>query len=371
VWVGLLRLFPRYDRDDVMVRLFHKAVAHQWSAEDVDWTLPVGLTPRQAVALTNIITPVYLGEQAAMNGAALVLPQLISHGETAAQLYLSTFLLDEARHFDALTRLYEHLGNRPAALRRIPEMLQYHVRLSRGDRIDWLWGILISDLFARQFYLTFAKVQPGALFGQMSVRILQDESRHQAFAHTYLKNAVPQLTPARRQALVDMKDELLETMEAMNRRLAEDAAILDIDGEAFLTSLRASIQAHAVAIGLERGPSGGSGSGGSDQGTLWLERVAALRERAMRTSGGVAWPEPEAQAETSWRAEAAPGTVFVARDLPALTARDLAWLVGRPPRTRRVFPAAHPQGGWAECAVCALARLCRRLVPGRPRAAEA
>jgi hypothetical protein len=402
--VCVLRLFPKIDRDDLIVRLFYKAVANQWSAEDLDWDAPIGLTPRQAQALTNIITPVYLGEQSAMNGAATVLPSVISAGETAAQLYLSTFLLDEGRHFDALTRLYEHLGNEPVPVRKMPEMLRYHHRLSQGDRIDWLWGILISDLFAREFYLTFSKVQPRALFGQLSTQILRDESRHQAFAHTYLKNAIPQLPDARRLALVDMKDELLEIMEAMNRRLRPDSEALGIDGDAFMKDLIANIEAHAAAIGL--GGSGSRGGGGpADRyrdAPDWWRLLEDLRARARASSGGVQWPEPaepveadHALAAEAGRPEPVGGVALLWREVlelakrglvptlgtrlgrggvPELTAADLRLLVGplpgrglddpaRPRPARRIFPAAHPVAqALARCASCALALLCRTAV---------
>ncbi len=388
----MLRLFPKYERDDLIIRLFYKAVANQWSADDVDWEAPVGLTERQALALTNIITPVYLGEQAAMNGAATVLPSVIAAGETSAQLYLSTFLLDEGRHFDALTRLYGHLGNEPVGLRRMPEMLRYHHRLSQGDRIDWLWGILISDLFAREFYLTFSTVQPGALFGALSKRILQDESRHQAFAHTYLKHAIPGLSDARRHVLVDMKDELLDTMTKMNARLQADADALGIDGEAFIRDLAGNIEAHAAAIGLGGGrPRGGDGGdGGAPGGPDWPAMLQRMRQEAMQDSGGVRWPgSAEAVAHASPldpAAEPPMGRSFVADDTPALTAADLRLLVGPrthgaraagaraaegPVRERRVFALPAPWKALATCAACALVDLCRRAVLGSAAAARA
>ncbi len=392
----MLRLFPKIDRDDLIVRLFYKAVANQWSADDLEWDTPVGLTPRQATALTNIITPVYLGEQSAMNGAAMVLPEVISAGETSAQLYLSTFLLDEGRHFDALTRLYEHLGHAPLPLRKMPDMLKYHHRLSQGDRIDWLWGILISDLFAREFYLLFGKVQPKALFGRMSLQILRDESRHQAFAHAYLKNAIPHLSDTRRLALIDMKDELLEIMDAMNRRLRADTDALGIDGDAFMKDLILNIEAHAAAIGLGgTGSRGGSGpSGRVKDAPSWIPMLSAMREQAERESGGTQWPSPpgsDGPAESKLASEARAlqerglvaslGSRLVAHDRPALNAADLRLLVGplghrgetvlRAPRERRIFPAAHAFDAFAKCAACALALLCRTAVLRSTAAARA
>lgn len=350
----MIRLFPKIDEGDLILKLFHKAVANQWSSDALDWDAPLGLTERQTLALTNIITPVYLGEQSAMNGAANVLPSLIAQGETAAQLYLSTFLLDEARHFEALTRLFHHVGQAPLALRKMPEMLRYHHRLSQGDRVDWLWGILISDLFAREFYLMFSKVQPNALFGRMSIQILRDESRHQAFAHAYLKAAIPALSDARRATLVDMKDELMDIMYRMNNRLQEDSEVLGIDGEAFMRDLVRNIEAHGNAIGLggasHRGGDGGGGSGHGDR--EWMDKLARLRETSLK-GGGVHWPQQPAKPSSPV--------------LPAIGEEHVDFLLDtradrRAPRRRRIFPAAHPFSFLSGCATCAVALLCRTRV---------
>ncbi len=377
----MIRLFPKIPQDDLIVRLFHRAVEAQWSSDELDWEAPLGMSERQAVALTRIITPVYLGEQAAMNGASRVLPELIGAGETAAQLYLSTFLLDEARHFEALTRLYNHVGSHPMHLREMPAMFKYHHRLQQGDRVDWLWGILMSDIFAREFYLSFAKVQPAALFGQMSTRILRDESRHQAFAHTYLKAVIPALPAARRIALIDMKDELLEIMEEMHRVLRPDTDALDFDGDAFFKDLVRNIEAHASGIGL--GGPGKSGTGGPGtryrEAADWGRILADKRQKALASSGGVYWPALAA-VRLPEDGAASPAVVGAGRhhlvtpepmgegdrggaDEPwALSEADLRFLAGPWPLRRgrrRLFPAAHPLRHLAECAGCAVAVLCR------------
>lgn len=293
----MIQIMPTVDRDDLFVRLFHKAIASQWSSDDVDWEAPLGLEPRQAVALTRVLTPVYLGEQTAMLGASAALPQLAAAGETAAQLYLSTFLLDEARHFEALTMLYQRLHHNPVSLREVPEMLRYHHRLRQGDRIDWLWGILISDLFARQFYYSFAKVQPGALFGRMSARILVDESRHQAFAHTYLKNVLPGQPPERRRNLRAMQSDLLRTMEDINDRLRDDTEALGLDGRAFIGELIAQIEAHSRSIGLLDDDDAGGGPGNH---AAWTRMIKRKREIS-QAHGGLIWPVANAAAEPARR----------------------------------------------------------------------
>jgi hypothetical protein len=255
----MIKLFPDLDEDDLLVRLFHKGVKAQWTVEDVDWQAPLQFTERQSQGLARLLTPVYLGEQSAMIGASVALPQIAMAGETNAQLYLASFLMDEARHFEALTSLYRRLQYHPVTVREMPEMLRYHNRLRRGDRVDWVWGILISDIFAKNFYQMFAKNQPDALFGQLSSRILIDESRHQAFAQYYLKRAIPQLPPERVQVLRSMRDELLQIMDSMYARLKDDADAIGLDGREFLDHLRYEIGQKAQVIGLDD-PDDGSGN---------------------------------------------------------------------------------------------------------------
>ncbi|NMP23382.1 hypothetical protein [Sulfobacillus harzensis] len=247
----MIKIFPQFE-EDLLIRLFHKGVKAQWTVADVEWEQPLMMQDDEARALAHMLTPVYLGEQSAMIGASVVLPQMAMAGETTSQIYLSSFLMDEARHFEVLTRLYKRLEEDPLNVRQMPAMLRYHNRLRKGDRIDWVWGILISDVFAKNFYQIFSRSQPEALFGSLSGRILQDESRHQAFAEHYLKRAVPTLEPERLGALVKMKDDLLDTMDNMYDHLLDDAKRLNIDGRKFLDDLRAEIEHKAHRIGLDQ-----------------------------------------------------------------------------------------------------------------------
>jgi hypothetical protein len=251
----MFRLFPDLS-EDLLLNLFHKGIHAQWSSRDLDWESPLVFTEAQCRSLGRILTPVYLGEQSAMLGAAAILPQMAEAGESTAQVYLCSFMMDEGRHFEALTRLYHHMKQEPIPIRQMPSMLRYHHRLRQGDRVDWVWGILISDLFAKNFYQMFAKSQPQALFGDMSRRVLQDESRHQAFADHYLKAAIRQLPEERLIALRIMRDDLLRIMETMHVQLREDADCIDLDGASFLEHLVTDISQHAVRIGLDQPPDG-------------------------------------------------------------------------------------------------------------------
>jgi hypothetical protein len=245
------RILPDLD-DNLLVELFHKGARASWTSRDLDFVTPLRLTERQRQALARLLTPIYFGEQTAMAGASAVLPQLMQARESSAQLYLASFIMDEARHFEALTRLYQVLRFDPLGLRDLPELLVYHHRLRQGDRVDWVWGILFSDLIAKHFYRAFGDAWGDPLLARLATRILQDESRHLAFAEHYLKRNVPTLPEARRAALRAMRDDLFALLETMTTRVRGDAADLDIDADAYLQAVHADVAAFARRVGIDR-----------------------------------------------------------------------------------------------------------------------
>jgi hypothetical protein len=250
---GVARVFPDLS-DDLLLNLFHKGAKAQWTSRDLDWTAGSSMSERQKLALARLLTPVYFGEQSAMAGASAILPKLMAAGEATAQLYLASFIMDEARHFETLTRLYRTLGHDPMALREIPELLRYHHRLRHGDRADWVWGILFSDVIAKHFYRAFGQAQADPLFGTLSARILQDESRHLAFAEHYLRRNVAGMDAQRRRGLVQMRDDLFRLLTVMTERVRADAGIFDIEAETYLGWVWNDVEAFGQRIGLFDGP---------------------------------------------------------------------------------------------------------------------
>jgi len=246
---GVSRVFPDLD-EDLLLNLFHKGAKAQWTSRDLDFRPPLRLDGRQRAALARLLTPVYFGEQTAMAGASGILPQLMRARETTAQIYLASFIMDEARHFEALTRLYHALGHDPLGLRDIPELLLYHHRLRQGDRADWVWGILISDVIAKHFYRSFGLAQADPLWSGLSKRILRDESRHLAFAEHYLRRNVARMEPARRQALLGMRDDLFRLLQTMTERVRADAAALEVDADDYLDRVWTDVETFAIRTGL-------------------------------------------------------------------------------------------------------------------------
>lgn len=237
----MIRVFPRIDDSKVM-ELFRKGVEGQWPAALIDWEHPIRLDHHERRAFARVLTPVYLGEQTAMVGASSVIPQFFAARHTEAQLYLATFLLDEARHFETLTRFYQKIGMRPLEVRDLKEIFRYQARLFKSrDKIEWLWGILISDILARHFYGTLVKAHPDSLFAQIGSRILLDEARHLAFAELYLRDALtrqPELAPK----FLTMRDDLLWLMRAIYTALKDDANMVGIDGNRLFAAVGDDIE---------------------------------------------------------------------------------------------------------------------------------
>ena len=180
-------------------------------------------------------------------------------GEAAAQLYIASFIMDEARHFETLTRLYRTLGEGPLSIREMPELLRYYQRLRQGDRLDWVWGILISDIIGKHFYRELGpkRPQPDPFFGGLTVRILKDESRHLVFAEHYLKRNLPMLVPERRRAMIDIRDELMRLLESMSERVRAGALAFDVEIDDFVEGVEEEIDGGACRVGLldrEGGP---------------------------------------------------------------------------------------------------------------------
>lgn len=245
----MIRVFPHIE-DTKLMELFRKGVEGQWSAAQIDWERPILLDSHERQALAHVLTGVYLGEQTAMIGASSVIPQFFAAHQTEAQLYLATFLLDEARHFETLTRFYHKIDQRPLEVRDLKAIFRYQARLFKSrDKIEWLWGILLSDILARHFYSIIAKAHPNSLFAEIASRILPDEARHLAFAELYLKATLTQ-KPELKPGFLKTRDELLFLMKAIYHGVREKAALIGLDGTVLFGSVEGDIEKKVRRLGM-------------------------------------------------------------------------------------------------------------------------
>lgn len=244
------RVFPTLDHTRLL-KLFHKGVAGQWSSDAIDWQTPLQLAPAEQQALAQVLTPVYFGEHTAILGASAMMPQVVAAHHTDAQLYLATLVLDEARHFETLTRFYHTMGQRPLEGRALKAMLRYQARLCKSrDTVEWLWGLLMSDILAQHFYGMLIAVHPTSLLATIARRIVRDEARHLAFAEWYLQDLLTR-QPERAPQCLRMRDELLGLMQVMHVALKPQAQFLGLDGTALFAAVAHDIEYKVQRLRLQ------------------------------------------------------------------------------------------------------------------------
>ncbi|MCL4495728.1 MAG: ferritin-like domain-containing protein [Firmicutes bacterium] len=246
----MIRVNPELT-DEQLLRLFDKGTLGQWTPDAIDWGDVDRISPEQRHAVAQILTPVYLGEQTAMYGISAVLPDMLNHGFHEEALCLSSMGLDEGRHFRNLHQLYRIFQEEPASRHRIPEMFRYHARLlSHKDSTEWIWGILISDLFAKHFYGGLNSRFPDTVVGRLARRTLKDEARHQAFSERYLEKRIPTMDSERKMQLFALRDDLFRVMEAIGQRLKEPMLILLWEPSAFLDELFADTERWVARLNI-------------------------------------------------------------------------------------------------------------------------
>ena len=112
--------------------LWHKALRSQWSAEDMNWSAPQRMTNKRLKdGLARVLTPVLMGEQAALYSVSALIPILGHQSQVDAQFYLTTWAVDEARHTELFARFYGRIDRQPMSIRRFPPAISSRARLQR------------------------------------------------------------------------------------------------------------------------------------------------------------------------------------------------------------------------------------------------
>ena len=101
--------------------IWHKAIRGQWSPEEIDWNNPSHLSRDDLKdRLARILTPVLMGEQAALYSVTSMIQILGRESDIESQFYLTSMSMDEARHTELFARMYHSLGREPVSIRHMP-----------------------------------------------------------------------------------------------------------------------------------------------------------------------------------------------------------------------------------------------------------
>lgn len=186
--MNIYKVLPSLKKERQM-KIWHKALRSQWSAADLDWSTPHRIQSRKFKdQLGRVLTPVLMGEQAALYSVSGLIPILGHRSEVEGQFYLTTWAVDEARHTELFTKFYERLDREPLSIRRFPKGYLFQSRIVSDDPAEWLSGVLVSEVIAKKLMEEFVRLDHDPLLSDIAHGILRDEARHLGFNHIYLED---------------------------------------------------------------------------------------------------------------------------------------------------------------------------------------
>ncbi|HEX9736448.1 MAG TPA: ferritin-like domain-containing protein [Thermoanaerobaculia bacterium] len=171
------------------MKIWHKALRSQWSATDLDWDAPQRIrSPRLKDQLGRVLTPVLMGEQAALYSVSGLIPVLGQLSEVESQFYLTTWAVDEARHTELFTLFYGRIDREPLPIRRFPSGYLFQSQIVSKEPAEWLSGVLVSEVLATLVMEEFRRLDLDPVLSEIADGILRDEARHLGFNHIYLED---------------------------------------------------------------------------------------------------------------------------------------------------------------------------------------
>lgn len=248
--MNIYKVLPELKKQRQM-QIWQKALRAQWSAEDLNWSRPQAIRKASLKDhLSRILTPVLMGEQAALYSVSGLIPVLGHRAEVESQFYLTTWAVDEARHTELFARYYERIDREPMSIRSFPSGYLFQSRIVSNEPAEWLAGVLVSEVLALRFMQEFKRIDIDPVLGEICDGILQDESRHLGFNHIYLEDRFGKLfreKPAEGQALATHLrariQHVLEGAEPVLKEMDTELAGIGIDREAlFQTASEESLR---------------------------------------------------------------------------------------------------------------------------------
>jgi hypothetical protein len=186
--MNIYKVLPDLGRAKHMA-IWHKALRQQWSAEDVDWSKPQRITrPELKDQMARILTPILMGEQAALYSVSALIPILGHLSQVESQFYLTTWAVDEARHTELFARYYQRLDREPLSIRRFQSGYLFQSQIASKEPAEWLSGVLVSEVLAKLILEDFVRLDLDPVLSDICHGILEDEARHLGFNQIYMED---------------------------------------------------------------------------------------------------------------------------------------------------------------------------------------
>jgi hypothetical protein len=227
--MNIYKVLPSLTKERQM-KIWHKALRSQWSADELDWDAPrTRLTKRRLRdQLGKVLTPILMGEQAALYSVSGLIPVLGHRCEVEGQFYLTTWAVDEARHTELFARYYGRIEREPISIRRFPSGYLFQSQINSKEPAEWLAGVLVSEVLATLVMKEFERLDLDPVLSEIAHGILRDEARHLGFNHIYLEDrfgdvfrgdageaeTLSQQLHVRLQKVLDLVDPMFDAVDA-------------------------------------------------------------------------------------------------------------------------------------------------------------
>ena len=227
------------------MKIWHKALRSQWSATDLDWSRPQRIRSRRLKdQLGRVLTPILMGEQAALYSVSGLIPVLGQQFEVESQFYLTTWAVDEARHTELFTLFYDRLDREPLSIRRFPSGYLFQSQIVSKEPDEWLAGVLVSEGLAKLVMEEFRRLDLDPVLSEIADGILIDEARHLGFNHIYLEDKFsgffqedPAAGQSRSEQLHERLRKVLAMVQPMIDTLHGELTEIGVDTEALFHNL--------------------------------------------------------------------------------------------------------------------------------------
>lgn len=241
---------PAWDPD--FYRLYTKAGEEQWSVGALPWDELGSVDRDWREGMLNVLSPLLVSERGAMLACGTMLPQVRAKGDHDSELVMHAMMLDEARHWEGINRIYQEFDGDPTSLAECREMLGINLLIMRGASFDqWLWGIQICDIIAGHLYAAFRATSPSRPIQELFAGFLRDESRHHRFCHLYFAREASRFTREQQTRYRQHARKLIAKFEAfICGRLAEDMRRIGTDPKAIFEKIAANVERQAEQYGF-------------------------------------------------------------------------------------------------------------------------
>jgi len=241
----------------IVKRFFYNALSLQWNPEkEVNWNASLGFDESLCDAMTDIISPIVMGEYSAVEG---IPPRILAFKDYEVKQYLSVQLVDETRHSEAFSLYLARIHGQQRYRKNFRNIhaLRFFNALKKLKSVDeWIAGLFITEILSHVLLSAYAEKIPCVMTQHLFKMIIADENRHISFGHYYLREISRSISDPDRRYMVEISVRILRLTEGMVHSYGNSARAFGLDPQKLFERIKMEINSRFVDV-LMKGEGGG------------------------------------------------------------------------------------------------------------------